>query len=165
MIDAKPNFATIKLVLAFKYFERSSLYCCVFSMSSSYYNIDDILAEDILIPVTNVVDFSHLAHLDPDYIHRPIPLEVEGSLEEDGNETEEQKLEQARIRARNRRIQQDYFLPEGSRIKMPLWAIEKWCMLGYVRVGIPRHYGRKIRERLIADPVAINLRYVVNSLI
>ena len=53
-----------------------------------------------------------------------------------------------------------HFLPEGSRIKMPIWAIEKWAMLGFVRLSLPRHYGRKARERLEADAAEVDLRYV-----
>ena len=54
------------------------------------------------------------------------------------------------------RVDQHY-LPESSRIKMPLWAVEKWAMLGYVRLSLPRHFGRKARERLEADPTEVDL--------
>jgi len=124
-------------------------------MYSSYYDIDDILAEDVLVPVTNVVDFSHLAHLDPDYIHQPIRMDAS---DDDENDNDEQIMEKARARARQRRNRDDYYLPENTKISMPLWAIEKWAMLGYIRIGIPRHFGRKFRERLVADPVAVDLR-------
>lgn len=50
-------------------------------------------------------------------------------------------------------------LPEASQIKMPLWAVEKWATLGYVRLSLPRHYSRKARERLEADPGDADLRY------
>jgi GINS complex subunit 3 len=50
------------------------------------------------------------------------------------------------------------YLQENSRIKMPLWAVEKWAMLGFVRLSLPRHYGRKARERLEADPGDADLR-------
>lgn len=53
------------------------------------------------------------------------------------------------------------YLPESSRIKMPLWAVDQWASLGYVTLSFPRHLGRKARERLIADPTEINIRYVV----
>lgn len=124
-------------------------------MNSSYYDIDDILAEEVLVPVTNVVDFSHLAHLDPDYIHQPIRFEA---VEEDENVDDEQRMERAGERARQRRNREDYYLSENTKINMPLWAIEKWAMLGYIRIGIPRQFGRKFRERLVADPVAVDLR-------
>lgn len=93
------------------------------SSSSSYYDIDAILAEEELIPCNTLFDFSHLAYLDPD--HHRIPT---------------------------------HHLPEGSKIKLPLWAIEKWAMLGFVRLSLPRHYGRKARERLEADPADADLR-------
>jgi GINS complex subunit 3 len=92
-------------------------------MTSSYYDIDAILAEEELVPCTTLFDFSHLAHLDPDARHH------------------------------------ETHLPEASRIKMPLWAMEKWAMLGFVRLSLPRHYGRKARERLEADPGDADLRY------
>ena len=90
----------------------------------SYYDIDDILAEEELIPCTNLFDFSHLAHLDPDLV---------------GGK---------------------HYLPEGSQVKLPLWSMEKWAMLGFVRMSLPRHFGRKARERLEADPGQADLRYV-----
>jgi hypothetical protein len=96
--------------------------------SSSYYDIDAILAEEELIPSTTLFDFSHLSHLDKD--------------------------------GRNR----DHFLPEASRIKMPLWAVHEWAMLGFVRLSLPRHYGRRARERLEADPGDADLRYVNDRL-
>lgn len=57
--------------------------------------------------------------------------------------------------------EKDHYLPESSRVKMPLWAVEKWAALGYVRLSLPRHYGRKARERLEADPTEVDLRYVL----
>lgn len=54
--------------------------------------------------------------------------------------------------------EKEHFLPESSRIKMPLWSVEKWAMLGFVRLSLPRHYGRKARERLEADPSEADLR-------
>jgi hypothetical protein len=93
--------------------------------TSCYYDIDDILAQEELIPCTTLFDFSHLAPLDPDARH------------------------------------DKHYLPEGSRIKLPLWAMEKWAMLGFIRLSLPRHYGRKARERLEADPADADLRYVL----
>merc|ERR1712032_478315 len=40
----------------------------------------------------------------------------------------------------------------------PLWSIENWSLLGFVRLILPRHFGRKARDRLEADPVSIDLR-------
>lgn len=92
--------------------------------SPSYYDIDSILAEEELVPCSNLFDFSHLSHLDPEARHG------------------------------------ESHLPEGSQIKMPLWAVEKWANLGFVRVSLPRHFSRKARERLEADPAEVDLRYV-----
>jgi hypothetical protein len=48
-------------------------------------------------------------------------------------------------------------LPEKSRIHVPLWAIDKWAMVNYVSLSLPRQYGRKARERLEADPSEVDL--------
>ncbi|GKZ00099.1 hypothetical protein MPSEU_000963300 [Mayamaea pseudoterrestris] len=49
-------------------------------------------------------------------------------------------------------------LPEGSRIKMPLWGVQKWAMMGFVRLSLPRHFQRKSRERIEAEPAEVDLR-------
>ena len=105
-------------------------------MPQSYYDIDAILAEEELVPCTTLFEFSHLADLDPDGVHH-----------------------------REQQTSDDYgessaYLPENSRIKIPLWAVEKWATLGFVRLQLPRHYGRRARERYEADPGDVNLRYV-----
>ena len=132
-------------------------------MTSSYYDIDAILAEEELIPVTNVLNFSHLAHLDPDYIHhRPISPSTEKEDHDSSENQDEDEIgrrkKEARARTRQQRMSQNYYLPEGTRFKMPLWSIENWAQLGWVRVSLPRHFGRKARERLGSDPVSVNLR-------
>lgn len=91
-------------------------------MPRSYYDLDDILAEEELLPCSTLFDFHYLAHLDPE-------------IDEKQNK-----------------------LPEGSRIKIPLWAVEKWANLGFVRVSLPRHFSRKARERLEAEPSEVDLR-------
>eukprot|EP00934_Nitzschia_sp_Nitz4_P001385 Nitzschia sp. Nitz4//scaffold76_size158648//57763//58582//NITZ4_002542-RA/size158648-processed-gene-0.237-mRNA-1//1//CDS//3329557833//1385//frame0 len=53
---------------------------------------------------------------------------------------------------------QELHLPEASQIKMPLWSLEKWATLGFVRLSLPRHYSRKARERLEAEPAEADLR-------
>ena len=49
-------------------------------------------------------------------------------------------------------------LPQGHKIQMPLWSIDKWSTLSFVRLGLPKHYTRKLRERLLADPIQVQLR-------
>lgn len=90
-------------------------------MTGGYYDIDSILAEEELLPCTNLFDFSHLAYLDPD-------------------------------------LKGESYLPEGSRLKMPVWAIDRWATLGFVRMSLPRHFGRSSRERFEADPADADLR-------
>jgi len=100
---------------------------------SLYYNIDDILAEEEIVPCTSLFTFSHLAHLDPDC------------------------REYATVAGKRKRSQ-SHFLPENTRIKMPLWSIRKWAMLGFIRLTLPNHFGRKSRENLLADPASADLR-------
>ena len=107
-------------------------------MPQSYYDIDAILAEEELVPCTTLFEFSHLADLDPDGIHHH-------QQNQDHNEAYGES---------------SAYLPENSRIKIPLWAVEKWATLGFVRLQLPRHYGRRARERYDADPGDANLRYV-----
>lgn len=93
-------------------------------MSSGYYNLDAILAEEELVPCTTNFDFSYLSHLDPD-------------RSDDGN----------------------HYLPENTKIKMPVWSISKWADLGFCKISsLPRHYGRKARELLDADAKSVDLR-------
>lgn len=107
-------------------------------MSGSYYDIDEILAEEELIPVTNTLDFRHLAHLDPDYTHPTTTVQKAGKKRD---------------------------LEEGTKFKMPIWSIQKWSQLGWLNVQLPKHFGRKAREKLDADPVSVDLRYVLFLLI
>ena len=106
-------------------------------MPKSYYDIDAILAEEELVPCTTLFEFSHLADLDPDGIHH--------HYQQQRHETEDFHESSA-------------YLKDNSRIKIPLWAVEKWATLGFVRLQIPRHYGRRARERYDADPGDANLR-------
>jgi GINS complex subunit 3 len=52
------------------------------------------------------------------------------------------------------------YLKEETKLKMPLWAMEKWASLGYIKVSLPRHLNQKAREKMEADPLAFDLRYV-----
>ena len=117
-----------------------------FEPMPSYYDIDTILAEEELLVVKPSFDFSLLAHLDPDSSHqlrrsrkRPRGGDDEADNDDDGSNSDG--------------------LPEGTKIKMPLWAVERWALLGFIRFpSLPRHYGRKMKERLEADPISVDLR-------
>lgn len=108
----------------------------------SYYDIDAILAEEELVPCTTLFEFSHLAGLDPDGAHH----RQQHAHQKQDNDHED--------------YESSAYLPENSRIKIPLWAVETWAQLGFVRLQLPRHYGRRARERYDADPGDANLRYV-----
>jgi hypothetical protein len=118
----------------------------------SYYDIDEILAEDELIPCATNFDFALLGFLDPEY----------------ANFTYQ---EQRRKRNRNNSVASatptttpsSVALPSGHRIKMPLWSVDLWSKLSYARIGLPKQYGGKMRERLIADPSHIDMRTIIRS--
>lgn len=118
----------------------------------SYYDIDTILAEEELLVVKPSFDFSLLAHLDPDSAHlqrrsRKRPREGDDGDTNDNNISD------------NDTADNNGGLPEGTKIKMPLWAVERWALLGFIRFpALPRHYGRKMKERLEADPISVDLR-------
>jgi hypothetical protein len=38
-----------------------------------------------------------------------------------------------------------------------MWAVDRWVVLGFVTVTLPGIYGRKMKERLQADPVSVDL--------
>lgn len=115
-------------------------------MPQSYYDIDAILAEEELVPCTTLFEFSHLAGLDPDGTHHH---QQQQKQDEGGNDDDDDNGYGGESSA---------YLPENSRIKIPLWAVEKWATLGFVRLQLPRHYGRRARERYDADPGDANLR-------
>lgn len=56
--------------------------------------------------------------------------------------------------------QEEKYLKEGTKLKMPLWALHKWSSLQYVNLSVPRSWNKKTRETLIADPSAVDLRCV-----
>jgi len=105
----------------------------------SYYNIDNILAEEEIVSCTSLFDFLHLGHIDP------------------GNVTGFTSQSNAALKGVQRQRKSGY-LPENTRIKMPLWSVDKWAKLGFARISIPRHFGRKARERLATDPGSADLR-------
>jgi len=96
----------------------------------TYYDIDSILTEEELIPCTTLFTFSHLAYLDPNFIS----ITRKGALN-----------------------QETATLPEGSRINIPIWWVEKWATLGFVKLSLPRHFRKRTRERVEADPASADL--------
>lgn len=106
-----------------------------------YYDIDTILAEEELLTVKPKFSFAHLSHLDPDS-HRAAQgrkrrREVDGTIKKGGIH---------------------HHLPEGTKIQMPLWLVDRWAMLNFVRVPAPpKHYRQGMKERLEADAVHMNL--------
>ena len=152
---------------------------------SSYYDIDAILAEEELIPVTNLLDFSHLVHLDPDYIHQrdtpsnngasksnatipstsPSQSSITSSITDLNHNPSNTKPPNSRKRRNtamsfdnNNNNRNNTHLPEHTIFKMPLWSIHKWSELNFIQLSLPKPYNRKGREKLETDPISINLR-------
>eukprot|EP00580_Thalassiosira_gravida_P009986 CAMPEP_0201627254 /NCGR_PEP_ID=MMETSP0493-20130528/2427_1 /ASSEMBLY_ACC=CAM_ASM_000838 /TAXON_ID=420259 /ORGANISM="Thalassiosira gravida, Strain GMp14c1" /LENGTH=231 /DNA_ID=CAMNT_0048097589 /DNA_START=29 /DNA_END=721 /DNA_ORIENTATION=+ len=116
----------------------------------NYYDIDTILAEEELLTVKPNWNFDHLAHLDPDS-HRTAQIQSRKRRrsEEDGN---------GGVQKHKEKMSSHHQLPAGTKVKLPLWAVEKWAMLGFVKIPtLPRHYRQRMKERLEADPVTMNL--------
>jgi hypothetical protein len=107
-----------------------------------YYDIDTILAEEELLTVKPKFSFAHLSHLDPDS-HRAAHDRkrrrgVDGIVKKGGSH---------------------HHLPEGTKIQVPLWVVDRWAMLNFVRIpALPKHYRQRMKERLEADAVHMNLR-------
>lgn len=120
----------------------------------SYYDIDTILAEEELLIVKPSFDFSLLSHLDPDAAHLQ---RRSRKRPRDDNTNDDDELDNDNDDAADN--SNDGGLPQGTKIKMPLWAVERWALLGFIRFpSLPRHYGRKMKERLEADPISVDLR-------
>jgi len=113
----------------------------------SYYDIDTILAEEELLTVKPKFDFAHLSHIDPDS-HRAALVGRKRRRDDDGTDKND-KLSGGG---------HHHYLPEGTKIKMPLWAIDRWSMLNFIKMPtLPRHYRQRMKERLEADAVTMNL--------
>ncbi|KAL3790300.1 hypothetical protein HJC23_002926 [Cyclotella cryptica] len=110
----------------------------------SYYDIDTILAEEELIQIRPSFPFSHLSHLDPEHRSR-----------------KRRRVDKENVGNANRGSSvvgtAPHVLEEGAKIKMPMWAVDRWVVLGFVTVTLPGVYGRKMKERLQADPVSVDL--------
>jgi hypothetical protein len=115
---------------------------------TSYYDVDTILAEEELVPCTSLFEFNYLSELDPDSA-------TTGGGPKDTTSTTTTATNNNKNNNNN-----NNYLPENSRIKIPLWVCKGWAMQGFVRLSLPRHYARKARERYDADPGDADLRYV-----
>jgi hypothetical protein len=107
-----------------------------------YYDIDTILAEDEILTVKPKFSFAHLSHLDPDYSSRKRPRTT---TDDDGLSSKPSS-------------HHHHHLPEGTKIRMPLWVVDRWAHLNFVRIPVlPKHYRQRTKERLEADAINMNL--------
>jgi hypothetical protein len=127
-----------------------------------YYDIDTILAEEEFLVVRPKFSFAHLSHLDPDHVHRPSggggtrkrPRRENDDGAGGGDDDGLGKDKGGGGRGPRRH----HHLPEGTKVQMPLWLVDKWAMLNFVSIPAPpKHYRRRMRERLEADAVHMNL--------
>lgn len=108
-----------------------------------YYDIDTILAEDEILTVKPKFSFAHLSHLDPDYSSRKRPRTT---TDDDG------------LSSKPPSSHHQHHLPEGTKIRMPLWVVDRWAHLNFVRIPVlPKHYRQRTKERLEADAIHMNL--------
>jgi hypothetical protein len=119
--------------------------------SCSYYDLDAILAEEELIPVTNLFNFHHLAHLDPNHVQ-------ESSRSSKHTDKETDEAQDSSAQSSNVRKRPQHYLPQNTKIQMPLWSIRTWAQLGFLKIGLPRPFAPKVRQRLQADPIQVDLR-------
>lgn len=116
----------------------------------SYYDIDTILAEEELLTVKPSFQFAHLSHLDPD-TDRLAAAASSRKRRRDETTTKDNNSNSLDIGS-------SHALPQGTKIKMPLWAVDRWAMLGFVKIPtLPKHYRQRMKERLMADPVEMNI--------
>jgi hypothetical protein len=108
-----------------------------------YYDIDTILAEDEILTVKPKFSFAHLSHLDPDYSSRKRPRGNDDGLPS---------------KPPSSNHHHHHHLPEGTKIRMPLWVVDRWAHLNFVRIPVlPKHYRQRTKERLEADAIQMNL--------
>jgi len=113
----------------------------------SYYDIDTILAEEELLTVKPKFNFAHLSQLDPD-LHRAASMAGRKRRRDDDEDDDITNDDTSH-----------HYLPEGTKIKMPLWAVDRWAMLNFIKIPtLPKHYRQRMKERLEADAVTMNLR-------
>lgn len=127
----------------------------------SYYNIDTILAEEELIVARPAFDFALLSHLDPDSHRLATSTSSAGRKRARDDTDKENALNGTTDKSKSVGGGGSHALPAGTKIKMPMWALERWAMLGFIRISsLPKHYGKRMKERLEADPVSVDLRCV-----
>jgi hypothetical protein len=129
---------------------------------NDYFNIDDIIAEQELIPVSFQTDVHFVdqffASQIPLYVNQSqsqqkfSPFPYEPSPNRDDIFDEEQQLDQ--------NSQKTTQIKKNSRMELPLWLIIVLAQYGHVSVLIPKCY--KSLEQLNAEPTTCNVRALSN---
>jgi hypothetical protein len=106
--------------------------------NSRYYDIDDFLADEELLPCTTTYDFALLGHLKAS----------EGSNHHNSNNATPHQQQP----------QKDRHLAANTKLQMPIWTLREWVRLNYVRiVHVPKKYSSTARDAVKADPLQCEL--------
>jgi hypothetical protein len=108
--------------------------------NSRYYDIDDFLADEELLPCTTMYDFTLLAHLKAD--EGSTTITTAGSASSNNNHTNSNK---------------DRNLAGNTKLQMPIWTLREWARLNYVKIKLPKKYSATARDSVKADPLHFEL--------
>jgi GINS complex subunit 3 len=53
---------------------------------------------------------------------------------------------------------EEEYLPEGTKVELPLWLAKALSHKDYVKIELPKHYGSKMRDAILAGAAPINLK-------
>ena len=117
----------------------------------SYFDIDEILMEDCLIPCSSKIACKNLAFLCPDLL-----LAAANST---GNETTTSGKNSSSVDY----LDNKHELPKGSKFELPLWAalplaFPKVQKTSTISAHLPKHYGDNFRKKCLAGAEGFNLR-------
>ena len=121
-----------------------------------YYDLDDILAEEEMIPITTLFNFHHLAHLDPNYLP-PVSSSSQQQSHEQSQDLQDTDNDHNKTLRKRHSNSSSFYLAQNTKIQMPLWSIRTWSQLGFLKLGMPKPFTPKVRQRLLADPIRVDL--------
>jgi hypothetical protein len=109
-------------------------------LNSRYYDIDDFLADEELLPCTTMYDFTLLAHLKADEGGSTTTVTAGSASSSNKNSGEK-----------------DRHLDGNTKLQMPIWTIREWSRLNYVKIKVPKKYSSTARDSVKADPLHFEL--------
>jgi hypothetical protein len=114
-------------------------------LNSRYYDIDDFLADEELLPCTTTYDFALLAHLKADEGSAIVASSSSSSNQQQHN------------KGGSKQGQKDRHLSGNTKLKMPIWTLREWSRLNYVKIKLPKKYASAARDAVKADPLHFEL--------